>query len=215
MSSRSNSSLRVAVFGQNRSFPAAPQHGSFYCHMKILLAFLIASISLPTLGGVETAPKVGKFCWPMHYAGVVVGTSQDKHVVKLLGRGAHRPNESDGVRYYIDSRNRLTMKISTFTDAIVGELSLEAGVASTLTASERKSAITKGLDADEGFGNWHALRLGSTKTDVEKNLGRPAKTEGPDAWVYNAECTCELPEYLTVYFEKGKIRQIVFSAPPG
>jgi hypothetical protein len=151
----------------------------------------------------------------MHYAGIVVGTSQDNHVVRLLGRGAHRPKESDGVRYYVDPRGKITMKVSTFTYGTVGELSLESDVAKALSASERAKAVSKYLDPEEGFGNWHALKLGATQDEVRKNLGSPAEIQGPDAWVYSAQCTCELTQYLTVYFEHGKVRRVVFSAPPG
>jgi hypothetical protein len=109
----------------------------------------------------------------------------------------------------------MTMKVSTFTFGTVGELSLESGVASTLSRSERTRAVSRFLDSNEGFGNWHALRLGSTQEEVRKNLGEPVETQGPDAWVFNAECTCELPQYITVHFEHGKIRRVIFSAPPG
>ncbi len=151
----------------------------------------------------------------MHYAGVIPGTSRDKHVVRLLGSGAHRPKESEGVRYFIDPRAKMTMKVSTFTDGIVGEIALEQGVNPSLSPSERARALAKHLEPAEGFGNWHALQLGSTREQVEQNLGPPAETPSQDAWVYNAECTCELPQYLTLYFQAGKVVRVVFSAPPG
>ena len=149
----------------------------------------------------------------MHYAGVIAGTSRDKHVVRLLGQGAHRPNESEGVRYYVDPGAMMTMKVSTFTDGIVGEISLEQGVDRSLTKGERGRAVSRRLEPNEGFGNWHALRLGSTREEVQANLGPPTETSGPGVWMFNAECTCELPQYFTLHFEAGKIRRVVFSAP--
>jgi hypothetical protein len=178
------------------------------------LALLLLALPLAEAEAQDVTPKPGTFCWPMHYAGVVAGTSRDKHVVRLLGKGAHRPKESEGVRYFIDSSATMTMKVSTFTDGFVGEIALEQGVNASLTPRERTQALARNLEPDEGFGNWHALRLGSTREQVRANLGPPAETTTPDAWVYNAECTCELPQYLTLHFKVGKVVRVVFSAPP-
>lgn len=163
--------------------------------------------------GLDHPP--GSFCWPMHYVGVVVGTSQDQHVLRLLGRGAHRPREADGVRYFVDRRATMTMKVSTVTDQVVGEIELERGVDGSLTPAERVRARTRGLDPNEGFGNWHALKLGSSRSDVLANLGPPAEETTPDQWVFHAECTCELPQDLTIHFRDGVVQRVVFSAPPG
>ena len=183
--------------------------------MKRRLALLLLALPITAATAQDVAPKAGTFCWPMHYAGVIAGTSRDKHVVRLLGKGAHRPKESEGVRYFIDSRGKMTMKVSTYTDGFVGEIALEQGINASLTPRERTRALAKNLEPDEGFGNWHALRLGSTREQVRENLGPPAETPNPDAWVFNAECTCELPQYLTLYFRGGKVVRVVFSAPPG
>jgi hypothetical protein len=180
-----------------------------------LLALLLAVLPFATATAQNASPKPGTFCWPMHYAGVIAGTSRDKHVVRLLGPGAHRPKESEGVRYFIDPKSKMTMKVSTFTDGFVGEIALEQGVSPGLSPGERARALTRHLEPDEGFGNWHALHLGSTRQQVRENLGAPAESSGPDAWVYNAECTCELPQYLTLYFQGGRVVRVIFSAPPG
>jgi hypothetical protein len=179
------------------------------------LALLLIALPFAATAGQDITSKTGTFCWPMHYAGVIAGTSRDKHVVRLLGKGAHRPKESQGVRYFIDPGAKMTMKVSTFTDSLVGEIVLEQGVNTSLTPHERTRALTKNLEPDEGFGNWHALRLGSTREEVRKNLGPPAENQNPDVWIFNAECTCELPQYLTLYFQGGKVVRVVFSAPPG
>jgi hypothetical protein len=132
----------------------------------------------------------------------------------LLGAGAHRPREEDGVRYYLDPNKRATLRIATYTDAVVGEISLSEGVAPGLSTDERCRAVSRYFEPLEGFGNWHALKLGATKGEVRANLGTPAKTEDDDTWVYEAACTCELPD-LTFYFRADKAVRIVFSAPPG
>ena len=179
------------------------------------LTLLLLAVPFCAVQAQDATPKPGTFCWPMHYAGIIAGTSRDKHVVRLLGTGAHRPKESEGVRYFVDARRTMTMKVSTFTDGIVGEITLEQGVSARLTSAERARAVSPYLDQNEGFGKWHALRLGSTREEVQANLGPPAETPEPDVWVFTAECTCELPEYMTLYFHSNKVRRVVFSAPPG
>lgn len=181
---------------------------------RIVMLLLAFAGAVPAHAQDETH-KPGTFCWPMHYAGIVAGTSQDKHVVRLLGSGANRPREAEGVRYYIDANATMTMQVATFTDRVVGEIALERGVNRTLTKQERTRARSKNLSPHEGFGNWHALRLGSTKDEVLANLGPPAEAVNGDEWVFNAECSCEIPNYMTLHFVDGRIQRVVFSAPPG
>ncbi len=92
---------------------------------------------------------------------------------------------------------------------------IQAKGTATFRSRVQQTSGHRHLEPDEGFGNWHALRLGSTREQVHENLGPPAETPSPDAWVYNAECTCELPQYLTLYFKAGKVVRVVFSAPSG
>ena len=183
--------------------------------MRRRFAVIVVAVAAFFPGAGEAQSKPGSFCWPMHYAGIVPGISQEKHVVRLLGQGAHRTQVGDGVRYYIDPAGTMTMQVAFVTDRVVGEISLESGIARTLSKSERARAVSKHLDSKEGFGNWHALRLGSTRQEVERNLGRPAKKSGLNEWVYNAECACEIPEYLTIFFVQGSVQRVVFSAPAG
>ena len=180
-----------------------------------IAAVVLALVCVAGNASEERAPKPGTFCWPMHFAGVVPGISQDMHVVRLLGRGAHRPREDEGARYFVDVRRSATLRIATFTDGIVGELSLEEGVSRTLSKSESRAAVSRAFSPSDGFGNWHALSLGATKGDVLQNLGEPARRESDDAWIYDSTCTCELPEYMSIYFRSGRIVRVVFSAPPG
>jgi outer membrane protein assembly factor BamE (lipoprotein component of BamABCDE complex) len=164
----------------------------------------------------EQVSPPGTFCWKMHYAGVVLGLTKDAQIVRLLGSGAHRPREGHGsVRYYVDPQRKASLRIATFTDGIVGEVTLSEGLPYSLSATERGRTKSQYFSLSEGFGNWHALNLGSTKQDVLSNLGEPASREGADSWVYNAHCTCELPEYLTIQFNSERVVRVVFSAPPG
>ena len=180
-----------------------------------ICAVLLSFASVVTVASEEQAPRPGTFCWPMHFAGVVAGISQDRHVVRLLGQGAHRPKEEEGVRYYVDARRSATLRVATFTDRIVGEIALEAGINSTLSKAEIRAAMSASLSPREGFGNWHALTLGVTKETVLKNMGEPARRASDDEWTYDALCTCEIPEYMTIHFNSNKVVRVVFSAPPG
>lgn len=185
--------------------------------MRHLRNLCFLACLLPTLSGAETSdePSSNRFCWPLNFAGVVAGTTNDAQVVRLLGPGVHRPNEEEGVRYYVDRRHRATLRIATYTMAVVGEISVSEGIAGSLTGADRNRAVSPYFDPAETFGNWHALKLGSLKSAVLSNLGKPASMEGDDAWVYEAACTCELPEYLTLYFRDNKVVRVVFAAPPG
>jgi hypothetical protein len=59
------------------------------------------------------------------------------------------------------------------------------------------------------------LSFGSTQADVISNLGKPARKDSEDSWVYESHCACELPEYMTLVFSGGKVTRVIFSAPAG
>ena len=158
----------------------------------------------------------GSVCWPLHFAGITVGTTTDSQVQRLLGQGVFGQHEGDtGGRYFIDLKGSITLHAVSYTDRVVGELTLLPGIDPAIRVSERKSAMTKWLDPDEGFGNWHALRLGSSKEKVFKNLGKPKKKSSDDQWTYHAICSCEIQDFFTLYFQNGRLSKIVLSAPAG
>ncbi len=118
----------------------------------------------------EVSPK-GSVCWPMHFAGITVGINNDSHVVRLLGAGLFRKDEGDtGGRIFIDKRHSATLHIVFYTDKVVGELTISTGVL-PLSAPDQKKAESQYFNPTEGFGNWHALHLGSKQEDVINNLG--------------------------------------------
>jgi hypothetical protein len=92
---------------------------------------------------------------------------------------------------------------------------LQAGVDPAIRASELKQAESKWFNPADGFGNWHALRLGSSRDDVVKNLGEPKKRISANDWQYETTCTCELPEFFDIFFKNDKVAKVVFSAPAG
>lgn len=158
----------------------------------------------------------GAVCWPLHFSGITLGITTDPQVQRLLGRGVFRSKEGDaGGRYYIDKKAKATLHVVSYTDAIVGEVTVVEGVSPEITATEYKGAVTPWFSPDEGFGNWHALHLGSTKDDVLKNLGKPESEISANEWQYSSTCTCELPEFFTLSFKNGRLFKIVLSAPPG
>lgn len=186
------------------------------CCGFVTLVVALVPLTVGAGGVPRESPVSNRFCWPPNFAGVVAGTTNDDQVVRLLGAGAYRPNEDEGVRYYIDRRHSATLLISTYTDAVVGSISLAQGVDPSLMPAERKRAESRYFDPQEAFGNWHALKLGATKAEVQSNMGEPAKKEeAENTWTYEAACTCELPEYLVFHFRNDKVVRVEFSAPPG
>jgi hypothetical protein len=127
-----------------------------------------------------------------------------------------RKNQGDtGGRYFVDAKGTATLHVVAYTDFVVGEVTLRTGIDPGIKADEQKLAVSKWFIPDEGFGNWHALHLGSSKEDVLKNLGEPKEKVSANNWMYETSCTCELPEFFNIFFKDGHVIKVVFSAPAG
>jgi hypothetical protein len=183
--------------------------------------WLGVGLSLVFFGSLNSVPAdssmpPGAVCWPLHFSGITLGVTTDSQVQRLLGQGVLRKNEGDaGGRYFIDGKGRATLHAVEYTDAVVGELTILSDIDPEITPAERTRAATKWFSPNEGFGNWHALHLGSSKEDVLKNLGAPEKKKSTDEWTYSTTCACELPEFFTLFFKNGQLFKIVLSAPAG
>jgi hypothetical protein len=97
----------------------------------------------------------------------------------------------------------------------VGDVILSAGIDPAIRPNERKLTPSKWFDPDERFGNWGALRLGSSKEEVQKNLGQPKKKLTRDEWRYDTTCACEVPVHFTIFFKDGRVNKVVFNAFAG
>lgn len=180
-----------------------------------LLAFA-GAIRLATASPQELKLKRGTVCWPLHFAGVTLGLTSDSEAQRLLGNGVFRKDEGDtGGRYFIDEKHSATLHIVSYTDSVVGEVTLRTGVDPAIHGDELKRAESKWVNPRDGFGNWHALQLGSSQEDVLKNLGEPKQKMSANDWRYETICECELPEYFDIFFHDGLITKVVFSAPAG
>lgn len=158
----------------------------------------------------------GTVCWPLHFAGVTLGITNDSQLRRLLGNGNYRRLEGEtGGRYFIDEKRRATLHVVMYTDTVVGELSIQEGLDSKLKNDEQKEAVSKFFNPEEGFGNWDALHLGVTKAEVLKNLGEPALRISSNIWQYSTSCACEIPQFFTVYFKNERLFRVVFAAPAG
>jgi len=187
--------------------------------MNLKLAVAGIAILLSVSGGAQSQESItppGSVCWPLSFSGIVLGVTTSSQVERLLGRGVFRTGEveTDG-RYFIDTKGTATLHVISYTDYVVGEVTLSAGIDPAIKPGEREPASSKWFDPEEGFGNWHALRLGSLKEEVLKNLGQPKKKVTGDQWRYDTICACELPEYFTIFFKDDRVIKIVFSAPAG
>ena len=162
----------------------------------------------------EVSPT-GSVCWPMHFAGITVGINNDSHVVRLLGAGLFRKEEGDtGGRIFIDKGHSATLHVVFYTDKVVGELTIFTGV-EPLSETEQKKAESQYFNPTGGFGNWHALHLGSKQEDVINNLGKPKSIDENHGWKYLTNCSCEIQDFFTIYFKDGRISKVIFSSPPG
>ena|SRR5450755_2331737 len=180
--------------------------------ISIILVFTIAASGASS--HKDAQPR--RVCWPLHFAGLTVGLSNDSHMRRLLGDGVFRKNEGDtGGRIIIDSARTSTLHAQFYTDRTIGELTLSRGVEPGLTKSEQEQAASKYFNPREGFGNWHALHLGSNKDAVLANLGPPESGGTTDEWTYFTACVCELDEYFTITFVNGHISKVLFAAPSG
>lgn len=177
-------------------------------------AILTACLAAIAVTATAEEPPLSPVCWPPNFAGIVLGITTDPDVERLLGKGVFVEEDGDtGGRYFIDANQTATLHSVSYTDRVVGELTLEQGVA--VTEGDRKAAISKWFDPTAGFGNWHALHLGSSKAEVRKNLGAPVPRESTDnSWRFDSKCACELDVFFTVHFENDHIYKVVFSAPP-
>ena len=179
--------------------------------MKRILVLLTILVASPVTGGELPLSPV---CWPLNFAGITLGVTTDSEVKRLLGDGVPNQGEvSIGGRSYIDLKQTATLHTLSYTDFVVGEVTLQEGIA--VKPDQVSSATSKWFNPKQGFGNWHALHLGSTKDEVKKNLGAPVKGSTSDAWRYDSKCACELEIYFTLYFKNDRIYKVVFSAPAG
>jgi hypothetical protein len=176
--------------------------------------FMIAQVSLTAADDMKL-PK-GWVCWPLHYSGIVLGITTDDQVKRLLGEGVYRKAEGDsGGRYYIDAKRSATLHVVGYTDAIIGEVTIEEGIDPKIQENECEKATSRWFSPDEGFGNYHALQLGSKKEEVIKNLGLPEKEIGPNELRYQSRSACEIEIYFTLFFREERLYKIVLSAPAG
>lgn len=183
----------------------------------IFMTKILRTLFLLLLASTVSAEDVplSPVCWPLNLAGITLGVTTDSEVKRLLGTGIFRKDEGDtGGRYFVDLKRTATLHTLSFTDDVIGELTIEEGV--LVGAHEEKAAKSKWFNPKQGFGNWHALHLGSTKAEVRANLGSPV-VDGSNAnsWRFDSKCACELEIFFTLYFKNDRVYKVVFSAPPG
>jgi hypothetical protein len=177
---------------------------------QTFVAFMVVLSSLVALGQTSSEPR-GTVCWSLHFAGITVGVTNDKQVQRLLGGpGVFRPDEGHtGGRYYIDARHEATLHIEFGVDRIVESVTVSRGISPIVKNSERKAALGKWFEPQEGFGNWRALHLGSLAQEVTKNLGEPQQKQADGTkWIYESTCACDLPEFLSIEFKDGEIVEL-------
>jgi hypothetical protein len=186
----------------------------FFCELNHLAEKNFNVDCIESLDEASHPPSVGRdtplspVCWPPHYAGITPGVTTDSEVQRLLGTGIVRDEIDELLRYFVDPGASATLHVKSCTDLIVCEVEVQEGIA--VKQTEVGEATSKWFSPLAGFGNWHALHLGSTKDEVRKNLGEPVKGSPTDTWQYDSTCTCEIPSFFTVYFKDNRIYKVVF-----
>jgi hypothetical protein len=174
----------------------------------MLVMGLLSSIA----GTDEGRVQKGKVCWPLHFAGITLGNTTDSQVQRLLGRGVFRGGEGHtGGRYFLDVKHTATLHIEEGVDRIVDTLTLRTGIDSALKPSEHSAAVSKWFEPQEGFGNWHAFRLGASRKEVLENFGEPQEVLRNGGWLYESTCSCDLPDYLTILFRNDRVVELGLS----
>lgn len=192
-----------------RCRPSISEAGSMKARILIMFS---AFASLPALGKDSTASPI---CWPLNFAGVTLSVTTDAQAQRLLGKGISQASADEKVRFYLDKSKMATLRIVSYTDDVVGEITVEQGISALPNAADQNQAVSPWFDPAESFGVWHKLRLGSSKAEVRENLGAPQQITPDTAWVYTSTCTCEVPQHVSVYFKGEHVNKIVFSGFDG
>lgn len=180
-----------------------------------LITIVIVAFSISSQVTAQEKPLSNGVCWPLNFAGITAGVNNDDQVVRLLGRGIFQQNAIDtGGRIFVDKKHTSMLQVICYTDRVVGDIIVSVGIENLLPI-EQKKAESPYFNPMEGFGNWHALHLGSTEEEVINNLGQPESKGKDGGWRYLTNCTCEIQNYFTIYFKNGRINKVVFSAPAG
>jgi hypothetical protein len=145
---------------------------------------------------------------PLHVA--VVAASVVAAFASLLSAQQHV-----GGRYYSDPQRRMTMVVEIGVDNIIESVSIELGQHGP-TKGPAAPPISRRLDAGEGFGVFHKLKLGSSEGDVRANLGEPNETlNGSNGvtWVYQTDYVnteCHSDAEIRVVLANGHVTRVVF-----
>jgi hypothetical protein len=151
----------------------------------------------------------------LHFAGVTLSVTTDAQVQRLLGNGMSRVSLDEKERFYLDTSKTATLHIVSYTDDVVGEITVEQDISSLPHTSDQNQAVSPWFNPAESFGFWRKLRLGSSKAEVLENLGISQKKMSDNAWEYTSTCTCEVPQHVTLYFKDERVHKIVFSGFDG
>src|SRR5580700_7436322 len=129
--------------------------------MKALPIILLISTGIISAQDKLPPKARGTVCWPLHFAGITLGVTDDAQAQRLLGNGVFRADEGHtGGRYFIDSTRTATLHVVNGVNDVVEELTIRRGIEDALKPAEYGNAVSKWFDPEEGFGNWHRLRLG-------------------------------------------------------
>ncbi len=90
--------------------------------LRKLLFYVVIFVTNLILSSVHSEENLasqnteGKVCWPLNFAGITLGITNDSQVRRLLGNGIFRSEEGDtGGRYFIDKKRKSTLHAIMYT----------------------------------------------------------------------------------------------------
>jgi hypothetical protein len=180
-------------------------------HKPLIISILFILLLCSSLWANE------ELCYPPYWGGLLPGESFEKEAVKLYGQGLFRDEIDRRVRFYYNKSRTHTLVIFFGTDRFVSDIFIHQGIKfpGNKKISDIGKYISEWFDPFEGFGTWHMLKIGVTRSEALRWLGNPHKAISNTEWEYRSKCACELPKGITIYFESDKIISVRFWASQG
>ena len=144
-----------------------------YRNFRLILVLAGIGALVPKEAGSAGRQERTRLDYPLYCAGIVVGMTTDRDVIRMYGRGLFVKSEGHGGgRYYVDAQRTCTLHVEIGVDSYIESVSYGKGV--RLPASLRKElgkASPPSLSSKEWIGT--GMGLEDTAAAVLRQLGKP------------------------------------------
>ena len=104
---------------------------------------ILLTSSVFTVRAQELKLKHGSVCWPLHISGITLGETNDSEVLRLLGKGLERTGQVETAgRFFTNKGHTATLHVISYTDEVVGEVTLRSPCAIRSTAFRARSCLS-------------------------------------------------------------------------